>query len=145
MSVQNYKNHIRWYIPHHVVFYSLCLGLFFYCLYEAISEETLRQLWIFGAILVFLLAWLSFMLRQHYGMTLQNRLVLQELRYRYFVSYGKRFEPLEAKLSFGQCAALRFAPDEELKELTERAIHEKLSPKEIKKAITRWKPDYRRI
>ena len=37
--------------------------------------------------------------------------------------------------------ALRFASDEELGELLERAIHDRLPPTEIKRAIKRWRAD----
>ena len=47
------------------------------------------------------------MLRQHYALTLQNRIVIGEMRYRYFVVTGRRLEPLEEKLSEGQLFALR--------------------------------------
>jgi hypothetical protein len=41
--------------------------------------------------------------------------------------------------------ALRFAPDEELEALVNRAINENLSASDIKKAIKNWKGDYHRI
>lgn len=145
MAEQNYKNHIRWYIPHHFVFYPVVGALLAASIYMAISDENLRMIWIFMAAIFVCFIWLSFMLRQHYGMTLQNRLVLLELRYRYFVTTNERFEPLEKELSFGQRAALRFAPDEELPALAQRAVKEKLSPDDIKKSIVHWKGDYRRI
>ena len=92
-----------------------------------------------------MVGWLSFMLRQHYGKTLQDRLVILELRYRYFALTGERLEPLETQLSDSQLFALRFAPDEELPALIRRAIDEKLSGDAIKRAVKNWKPDYRRI
>jgi hypothetical protein len=45
----------------------------------------------------------------------------------------------------GQVIALRFAPDEELEALVNRAVNENLSPTDIKKAIKNWKGDYHRI
>ena len=81
------------------------------------------------------------MLRQHYALGNQNRIVRLELRFRYFVLTQKRLEPIEAQLSFGQLAALRFAPDEELPALVDRAVKEQLSGKEIKLAIKNWLPD----
>jgi hypothetical protein len=145
MAEQNYNNHIRWYIPHHFVFYPIALCLMAFSVYEAAVQEEQRLLWIFFVILISMVTWLSFMLRQHYGMTLQNRLVLLELRYRYFVTANERFEPLEAQLSFGQRAALRFAPDEELVALAKRAVSEKMSADDIKQSIKNWKGDYKRI
>ena len=46
-----------------------------------------------------------------------------------------------AKLSKKQIAALRFASDEELGALLERAARENLAPKDIKASIRTWRPD----
>ena len=73
------------------------------------------------------------MLRQHYALLLQNRIVRLEMRVRYFQMSGKRFEPVEQKLNFNQIAALRFASDSELPALVDRALKENLSPDAIKK------------
>lgn len=145
MAEQNYQNHIRWYTPHHFVFYPLVAIMAGVGIYFAVTRAEQRALWGFVTALVLVMAWLSFMLRQHYGMVLQNRLVLLELRYRYFVITQHRFEALEQHLSFGQRAALRFASDDELPALAQRAVDEKLSPDAIKRAIVNWKGDYRRI
>jgi hypothetical protein len=40
---------------------------------------------------------------------------------------------------------LRFASDAELPALVQRALDEKLSRSDIKKAITNWRPDYSRV
>jgi hypothetical protein len=85
------------------------------------------------------------MLRQHYALVLQNRIVRGELRYRYFVITGTRFEPMENLLNDGQVFALRFAPDEELPILVQRAVSEKMSSTAIKKAIVNWFPDNHRV
>ena len=85
------------------------------------------------------------MLRQHYALGNQNRIVRLEMRLRYYQLTGKRLEPLEEKLSFGQIAALRFASDAELLPLMERAEKENLSPKQIKQAIQNWQGDYMRV
>lgn len=145
MKPQNYSNHIRWYVPHHFIFYPVMLVLMGYCACHAWCMEEDRKLWVVVGIAFACLTWLSYMLRQHYALTLQNRLVLLELRYRYFALTGQRLEPLEAQLTEGQLFALRFAPDEEFTALLNRAIAEKLSPKDIKKAIVNWKGDYRRV
>lgn len=142
---QNYNNHIRYYPPHHYVFYPVMLVLFNIAAYQAYANEPQRLLWIFASLVVAVIAWLSWMLRQHYALTLQNRIVLAELRYRYFVITGHRLEPFEDKLSVGQLFALRFAPDEELDALVNRAVTQQLSPDAIKKSIKNWKPDNRRV
>ena len=100
--------------------------------------------WIISGIII-LVGWLSFMMRQHYALTLQNRLVRLEMRYRYYRLTQKAFEEIEMRLSFGQVAALRFAPDSELPALIEKTLSENLSPSEIKKSIINWLPDQMRV
>lgn len=145
MAEQSYKNHVRWYPPHHFVFYPLMLGMLAFAGYQAYCNEADRLLWLFLTALSAVVIWVAFMLRQHYALTLQNRIVIGELRYHYFVATGKRLEPLEEKLSEVQLFALRFAPDEELEALTQKAISENLSANAIKKSIQIWKADNRRV
>lgn len=145
MAVQNYKNHIRFYPPHHFVFYPVVLCMFAFAVRAAITDQSNQTLWIFISILVFIIGWLAFMLRQHYALVLQNRIVRSELRYRYFVVTGTRFEHMEHLLTDGQLFALRFAPDEELPILVQKAVAEKMSGDEIKKAIVNWFPDHHRV
>lgn len=142
---QNYKNHIRWYPPHHFIFYPVMLAVFVSAVYFAANAGDDKLLWIFISGIIVSVIWLSYMLRQHYALTLQNRVVLMELRYRYYVITGNRLEPFEERLTEGQLFALRFAPDEELPPLLQRAINENLSADDIKKAIVNWKPDHRRV
>jgi len=145
MKPQNYSNHIRWYVPHHFIFYPVMLAAMGFCTSRAWCAESERTIWLAIGFGFGCLTWLAYMLRQHYALVLQNRLVLQELRYRYFVISGSRLEPLEDKLTEGQLFALRFAPDEEFVVLLNRAIAEGLSPNDIKKAIVNWKADHRRV
>lgn len=85
------------------------------------------------------------MLRQHYALILQNRIVRLELRYRYFTLTSKRLEEFEYRLTDDQIFALRFAPDDELVLLIEDALRNNLSGDAIKKAIVHWKADYNRV
>jgi hypothetical protein len=72
----------------------------------------------------------------------QNRVIRAEENLRYYVLTGKL---LPAGIRMGQVIALRFAPDEELEALVNRAINENLSASDIKKAIKNWKGDYHRV
>ncbi len=145
MEPQNFKNHIRFYTPHHFVFYPLMLILLGISIYFSFSDENLRTVWIFISILNLAITLLSFMLRQHYALTLQDRIVRLELRYRYFTLTNKRLEILENQLSDSQLFALRFAPDEELENLVNSAISENLSGTAIKKSIKNWHADNERV
>lgn len=144
MKEQNYKNHIRFYTPHHFVFYPVMLVLMGFCAWQAYNSEDCL-IWLFMFLLFLSVTILSFMLRQHYALILQDRIVLLELRYRYFATTGKRLEPYEEKLNKGQLFALRFAPDDEFPALLQRTIDENLSPNDIKKSIRNWKPDNQRV
>lgn len=143
--MQNYKNHSRYYIPHHYFFYPMIFAGLVVCVSKAFRTTDDFWLWTFLALVFVVVGWLSFMLRQHYAMTLQNRIVVLELKFRYFVLTGKRLDLLEDQLSFGQIAALRFASDAELPALVDRAVLEGLSPDEIKKSIKVWLSDHSRV
>ncbi|MBO9595946.1 MAG: hypothetical protein J7599_23790 [Niabella sp.] len=145
MSTQQFSNHVRYYTPHHFIFYPVILVLEAGAVYQVFSDPALRMVWIFIALLILLIGWLSFMLRQHYALTLQNRIVVLEMRYRYLVLTGKNFEPTEQQLSFSQIAALRFASDDELLPLIEKVLKEGLSSGEIKRQISNWKADINRV
>jgi hypothetical protein len=144
MRTQNYKNHVRYYLPHHLFFY-LCNGAILTIGIIGLVHRKHHMIWIAITALAFLTGWLSFMMRQHYALTCQNRIVRLELRFRYFVLTGQRLDKLEDQLSFNQLAALRFASDDELETLVNRAINERLSPDDIKKSIVNWLPDHMRV
>lgn len=144
MESQNYSNHRRYYIPHHFVFYPVVLTCTGVCIYFMCAKETQRLEWLAFTGLFLLVAALSFMMRQHYALNNQNRIIRLEVYYRYFASTNQRLDTLKQPLSFGQLAALRFASDEEFVALTERAITENLPADQIKRAIKNWKPDHMR-
>lgn len=143
MKEQNYKNHRKFYIPHHVVFYGLVTAGICVCVKLYNNEPSIYIAFI--GFLFFMLGFLSFMLRQHYALGNQDRIVRIEMRFRYYVLTGKRLELLEDKLSFGQIAALRFASDAELPVLLDRAIKEGLKPNQIKQNIKDWQADHMRV
>ncbi|MXS70468.1 hypothetical protein GSF70_04485 [Flavobacteriaceae bacterium W22] len=145
MNTQNYQNHRKFYPPHHFIYLPLLLALQIYGIYKSLQNDENQLVWILFSVIIFLLLYLSIMVRQHYALGLQNRLVRLEFKQRYFEIYGERSDEAEENLSFGQIAALRFAYDDEFKELLNKALREKISGDEIKKAIKKWKGDYHRI
>ena len=144
METQSYKNHIRYYPPHHFIYYPIIMALLSLSIYFSFTTKD-QLIWIFISGIFLVLFFLAFMLRQHYALTLQNRIVRLELRYRYFSFTGKRLEDVEHQLNDDQLFALRFAPDNELETLIERILNESLTGKDIKKAIINWKGDYNRV
>lgn len=144
MKIQTYRNHIRFYPPHHFIYYPILIGLLTTSIYFACTTED-KLIWAFISSGFAFLFWLAYMLRQHYALTLQNRIIRLELRYRYFTLTGKRFEEFEYKLTDDQIFALRFAPDNELISLVEDTLKNNLTGAAIKNAIVHWRADYNRV
>ena len=145
MKPQSYENHIRFYPPHHFVFYPVTLILLAVSAYYAVTDTANTKIWIFISSTIALIIWSMYMVRQHYALILQNRIVRDELRYRYYVLTNKRLELVAPELNDSQLFALRFAPDGELPDLVRRAVAENLSGTAIKKSIVNWFPDYNRV
>ncbi|MBQ0152488.1 MAG: hypothetical protein KBS61_06305 [Chryseobacterium sp.] len=145
MQTQNYKNHRKFYAPHHFVYLPLLILLEFFGIYKSCTDENHQLIWILFSVVLFLLFYLAIMLRQHYALGLQDRMVMLEFRQRYFELFQKRSDEVVNKLNFGQISALRFAYDDEFKILLEKALHENLSGDAIKKQIKNWKPDNARV
>jgi hypothetical protein len=142
---QNYANHKRYYIPHHFIFLpllSICIlagGI------KAIGDNVHQLEWGLFSLLSGCLLYLAVMLRQHYALGNQNRIVRLEFRLRYFELLGSSAATIEKQLSFGQIAALRFAPDAEFIPLLQLAVKNNLSADEIKKSIRNWQADEWRV
>ncbi|MBD3906483.1 DUF6526 family protein [Chryseobacterium sp. Ch-15] len=145
MGTQNYNNHRKFYPPHHFIYLPVLLILEVLGVYKIFKDPEYQTMWILFSIVIFLMFYLALMLRQHYALGLQNRLVRLEFKQRYFELFNKRSDEVEEKLNFGQIAALRFTYDEEFKELLDKALKGNVSGDQIKKSIKKWKPDHHRI
>ena len=76
-----------------------------------------------------------------YIVRLQDRIIVLEMKVRCAEVLPAGQDARLAELTPKQIVALRFASDHELGELLDRAIREKLPPREIKRAVQRWRPD----
>jgi len=101
--------------------------------------------WCLFGILSFCILYLAVMLRQHYALGNQNRIVRLEFRLRYFELFGEPVKNKEAQLSFSQIAALRFADDTEFVSLLALALKDQLTGDQVKKAIRNWQADDWRV
>ncbi|KIA83398.1 hypothetical protein OA84_07710 [Kaistella solincola] len=145
MQNQNYKNHRKFYPPHHFIFLPLLAFLLIFGVRKYFTDEKNDLVWALFSIIIFLFIYLTLMLRQHYALGNQDRIIRVEFKQRYFELFGKSSDEVENKLSFGQIAALRFAYDDEFKVLLDKALSGNLSGNEIKKSIKNWRPDNHRV
>lgn len=79
-----------------------------------------------------------------YTTKLQDRIIMLEMKVRCAEVLPAGEDARLAELSAKQIAALRFGSDAELGALLDRAIRERLSPDDIKKAIRQWRADLHR-
>jgi Family of unknown function (DUF6526) len=80
-------------------------------------------------------------LTRTYITKLQDRIILLEMKVRCAELLPAGQDARLGELTTAQVVALRFASDAELGALLDRAIREKLPPKEIKRAVKNWRAD----
>lgn len=135
MAEQSFKNHAH--TPSHTgIVWMLALAAAI--LVTRHFDWTARD-WALVAIVLalFELGWIS----RAYIVRLQDRIILLEMKVRAAELLPPGQDALMASLTKQQIIALRFASDDELGTLLERAAREKMTPKDIKAAIKTWRPD----
>ncbi|MES2372971.1 MAG: DUF6526 family protein [Bacteroidota bacterium] len=141
MKEQNFSNHTRIVPNYHFVVSFFILVILVGSIINLITSSSEN---LYSAILFILLnpvLILMFWYMRAFALKAQDRAIRAEENFRHFILTGK---PLPQGLRMGQVVALRFAPDEEFVELTNRAVNENLGGKDIKQAIKNWKADHYR-
>jgi Family of unknown function (DUF6526) len=139
---QTFANYTRWDALYHFFALPVFLLLAIAGLVHFIWRPGLHSALLF--IVAVALAIAFFKLRL-YPIRVQDRVIRLEERLRLSTLLSEPLRSRIPELTEGQLVALRFASDAEVPKLAERAISEKLSPADIKKAIQTWRPDYWRV
>ncbi|RYY19907.1 MAG: hypothetical protein EOO36_04710 [Cytophagaceae bacterium] len=143
------KNPVRYYPLHHYVLLPLTLIVVIYTIRRYVGvagdDSEISRLWFSLAAVTLLFFVTLVMLRQHYALTLQDRIARLEVRQRYFELSGQRFATLEKDLSLPQILTLRLAGDQELPALAQAAAREKLTSQDIQARITDFQFDPMRV
>ena len=142
MPEQDFKNHTRWDPPFHFFLTFVILGTFLFSVKHAWDFPNGMTLWLV-LLSVALIVWL-FKTRL-YALGVQDRLIRLEERLRMEKLQPPELMARTGDLTVPQFVGLRFASDGELADLTRRALDERLDQKQIKAAITKWRPDHTRV
>ena len=143
MTEQNYSNHKQGAVPFLVVFGVLFLTLIGagVNLYKSVGNHER----LYNAALIFVLVACVMVVQffaRSYALKVQDRAIRAEENLRQFVSTGKLLDP---RLTIRQIIGLRFAADGEYQALAKRAVDEKLSEDDIKRAVKNWRDDTYRV
>jgi hypothetical protein len=146
---QTFANHTRWDPPFHfyvIPIFVLGLILTLIHFFAHITHGDLRDH--IHAFLLILLA-ITFLIlaskTRSYAIKVQDRVIRLEEQFRLMRLLPEPLRSRIPELTEGQLCGLRFASDAEVAKLAERALNEKLSRSDIKKAIQNWRPDYWRV
>jgi len=135
MDRQNYANHVHRPTAWTATWVAgVVLTLLF--VWNAVRAGSLEA-WALG--LLGLVLVMTITLVRAFALRLQNRIIRLEMQVRF-----QRLGIAWPDLPMGQIVALRFASDAELPALLSKAAAEKLTPDQIKRAITDWQGDYLR-
>jgi hypothetical protein len=139
---QTYANHTRWDPPFHFfalpVFALLAVASMVYFIWRPGLHSALMFVVAAALATVVVKSRLS-------ALRVQDRVIRLEERQRLALLMPEPLRSRIPELTEDQLIALRFASDTEVAKLAERALLEKLSRADIKKAIQTWRPDYWRV
>ncbi len=144
-KVQTYKNHVRFDPPWHFFILPMLLLNFAFAITAVVrhypDHRHLYGWWVIMSVVLFMAVGKA---RAH-SMIAQDRIIRLEEKLRYSTLLNPDQAARASSLDIRQIIALRFASDAELPALINRTLAENLTPKQIKEAITTWRPDYLRV
>jgi hypothetical protein len=141
-SPQTLANHARFDPPFHFFVAPVFLITFLASIVFLVRHPSIHSGWLVVVTLAALVA--VFRIRV-YALKVQDRVIRLEERLRLASLLPETQRHQIEQLIEGQLIGLRFASDQEVPALVARAVAERLSRADIKKAILIWRPDYWRV
>ena len=146
---QTFANHAKLDPPFHffvLPVFALGLVMTLIHFFAHLSESNFKENFHAFLLIVLALALLTLAFKVRlYSLKVQDRVIRLEERLRLMQLLNEPLRSRIPELTEDQLCGLRFASDGEVAKLAERALNEKLSRKDIKKAIQSWRPDYWRV
>jgi hypothetical protein len=140
--MQEYRNHAKYVKGYHFVTLPLVIALLGGAIYN-LATTTKDNLYVSSLMMLMtVIICLLYYYARALPLRAQDRAIRAEESLRHYLITGK---PIDPELRLGQIIALRFASDEELPELSKKAVAEKLRSKDIKRLIRKWRGDYHRV
>jgi len=139
---QNLANHARFDPPFHFFVAPVFAITVIIAIVHLVQHPCFTSAWLVVLAIAAITALFKIRL---YALKVQDRVIRLEERLRLAILVDKPLRARITELSESQLVGLRFASDAELPALAARALTEKLSQKEIKKAVKQWRPDYWRV
>jgi hypothetical protein len=139
---QTFSNHTRFDPPFHFFVLPVFAVSLIITIVHLVRHPGLHSAWI----VIFMLAAVTaiFKIRLN-SLKVQDRVIRLEERLRLSTLLDLALRARIPELTEAQLIGLRFASDAELPALAARALNEKLTRDQIKKAIQTWRPDYWRV
>ncbi len=140
--MQSYSSHVRFDPPFHFFVMPVTLITTISLIVRAVRFPSFWNIWL---VVVAFAACVLVLKTRLNALKVQDRVIRLEERLRLMSVLPETMRPRIEELTDDQFIGLRFACDDELPALCRRALEEKLTKKQIKQAVTKWRPDYLRV
>ena len=139
MAEQSFESHIHWPKPTGALWLMSLIALILIVM-QFFGYNTRDWVTLLLVLSMFLVGWIS----RLYIVRLQDRIIMLEMKVRAAEILPAGQDAQLAKLTKQQIVALRFASDDELGSLLDRAARDNMRPNDIKAAVRNWRADHYR-
>jgi hypothetical protein len=139
---QTLANHVRFDPAYHAFLLPVTGINVFVAIWNVFRNPSLGAAWF---VILAIAAVVALLRLRQYPLKAQDRIIRLEEQLRLFQLLPQGLRGRCAELSEAQLVALRFASDADVPALVEKILATKMPPRDIKRAIGNWRPDYFRI